>query len=343
MEEPTTYYNDLISRYFAGEASEQEITDLSLWLQADEAHVELFEGFRKSWLAVERASLERNMDVDAEWEKFSEKCFEADRPQGKTFAVDFSPKRSRSLLLRIAAVAAVLIVLAVSSILAYKYMNPASEVSVIAGTDNLERLLPDGSQVTLSPGTTFSYPEQFKGSSRQVRLDGEAYFEVSHDPSKPFIVSAGEHVRVEVLGTTFYVNTHNDEGKVEVVLINGKVAVYDEAHPESKLILLPGEKTEVSPAEFVMSKSTSTDQNYLAWKTGKLVFAETRLDEVVRLLNKTYHADVRLADPALGSCTITATFNNQSLESVMTVIKETLSLEVHKQGKTTILSGPACQ
>jgi ferric-dicitrate binding protein FerR (iron transport regulator) len=341
METSQTYFNDLIIRYFCGEASEQEMTALWNWMDENEENHKIFDDYRKTWEVIEVQSIEKNIDLDLQWNEISSACFDAHKDkEGKTIQVDFR-RRSNKLWLRIAAVIAAVVF--VSATLIYLYWDGDKKVQVLAENTKLEQVLPDGSQVTLAPGAKLSYPKKFKNETREVNLQGDAYFDVAHNADKPFIIHAGEQIEVKVLGTQFYVNTSTEDGKVQVILISGKVAVYYKSHPETQTILLPGEKAELAPTYSEVKKEVNNDINFLSWKTGRIDFNNEPLDKVVKMLRTYYRADIRLADPALAKCTITSTFEDQSLDAVLRVIKETLSLEIKKQGKVIIISGPDCQ
>jgi transmembrane sensor len=206
----------------------------------------------------------------------------------------------------------------------------------------MEQLLPDGSVVSLHAGSQIKYPEKFTSNTRKVELKGEAYFKVAHDKTKPFIVSSGD-ARVEVLGTQFNVNTKTSAGTMEVVLTNGKVSVYFNENPKENVMLAPGEKAVLSAGQKQISKSANTDPNYMAWKTRVIVFDNVTLAEVANTLQNVYQTSVSLADPALSGCRVTASFNDQSLESVLEVLKVTLDLQVNQNGKMLEISGNGCK
>jgi transmembrane sensor len=345
MNTEPSYYIDLITRYFSGEADEGEIRELSAWLGESEKNLQIFEEYRKSWLAVEHTVIQTQIDTDAEWALLLPKITKEDRQttsEGKIIFIDTRSNKQRRLFYKIARVAAVIILLAVSGVVLYNLLSKAEEIKLTAAVEKTENVLPDGSHVTLSPGTTLYYPKAFEKKTRNVKLEGEAYFEVTHNADRPFIISAGENICIEVLGTSFYVNTGNPDGNVEVILTSGKVAVYYAERPDEKTILNPGDKAELAQKQVLIEKSVNDDRNYMAWKTGKIDFSDTRLDKVVGLLNKVYHADIRLSNRELGNCIITATFDNQSLESVLNVLKETLSLTVKPKGEYIEVSGKGC-
>lgn len=344
MDPNNTYYNDLIVKYFSGEANEQEMAELNLWLEESPENLKLFTDYRKSWEVLEQLSVYRKVDVNDEWKVFEKtiKGAEADSTITSPLQVEYRASRTKKLVVRFAAIAAIFLVLCVSGVIIYRYTATTETITLVATTGNSEGLLPDGSHVTLAPGSSLAYPETFKKEARIVKFQGEGFFEVSRHPDQPFFIEAGDNVRIEVLGTSFYVNTCNPDSLVEVILTTGKLAVYRKDQPDQKTILSPSEKVIISDKQPRVEKSVNTDVNYMAWKSGKLVFEETPLKEVVRLLNKVYRTDVILEQPEIGNCLITATFENQSADAVLHVIEETLSLTITRNGKQVKISGTGC-
>jgi ferric-dicitrate binding protein FerR (iron transport regulator) len=130
---------------------------------------------------------------------------------------------------------------------------------------------------------------------------------------------------------------------VEVVLTTGKVAVYYADKPEQKVILAPGERIEFPKANADFTKTVNTDENYMAWKTKKLVFSDQPLSNIVDQLNKVYHANISVSEPNLGDCRMTATFDHQELDAVLKVVEATLDVDIHKKGNTFVISGQGCK
>jgi transmembrane sensor len=243
---------------------------------------------------------------------------------------------------RYARIAAVFIFLTLSSIWLYTYLNKPQEKVLTASNAAVEATLPDGSHVTLNSGSTINYPSKFSKDKRSISLQGEAYFDVTHDASHPFVISSG-NVNIEVLGTSFYVNTNGPDGKVEVVLTSGKVAVYYADKPDQKVILTPGERIDFPKVEADVTKTVNTDENYMAWKTKKMIFSDQPLSLIVTQLNKVYHSDITISQSGIADCRMTATFDNQELDAVMNVIQATLDVEIHKKGNTFVISGNGCK
>jgi len=343
MNDNLTYYTDLISRYFTGEATPAEILLISGWVKEDVENRRLFAEYQKSWLATEKSMLDSKLDVDEEWGKLVSRIpiasGEAEREVIPLRVVRKSPAIGIRNLWK---VAAAIVILAVSAAVIFYYFSKPSMVTLTADNRNIEEVLPDGSVITLNVGSTIEYPEKFTGHTRDVKLTGEAYFNVTHDKTKPFIV-AGENARVEVLGTTFNVNTNAGKESMSVILTSGKVSLYYKNHSSECVILMPGEMAEISKTEQRITKAANIDPNYMAWKTGKLVFDDMDLGTVIATLNHIYHADIKFANGEIRNCRITATFDRQPLTSVLKVLKGTLDLQVVEKGKSVELSGKPCQ
>jgi transmembrane sensor len=343
MNDNSTYHTDLITRYFSGETTEDELRLLSDWLKADPGNEKLFTQYRKTWQLVEKQKLNSRIDLDHEWKTMQTKMNSGILPDDSHVKVlQVTRKNNRISSYRsIWLAAAAVVVLLISTIQLYNYFSKPSNITVTAQAQNLEQVLPDGSVVALHAGSQITYPEVFSSTTRKVELKGEAYFKVMHDRTKPFIVASGD-ARVEVLGTRFNVNTSTSAGTMEVVLTNGKVSVYYKANPEQNVLMSPGEKAVLLSEKELISKSTNTDPNYMAWKTRVLEFDNETLDQVVNTLQNVYQTPVKLGNPALSGCRVTASFNDQSLESVLQVIKETLDLQVKQNGKVIEVSGSGC-
>ncbi len=334
METNETYYIDLITSYFNGEASEDDIRFLEAWVKSDPENARLFEEHSRTWSLLQREKIEAQTDIDAEWNKLQ---FVTRHASPVTRHVSRITRHAS----RVTRIAALILLIAIPSYFAYRYFTEAPRVELTAEDSIREILLPDGTRVTLNAGSTLEYPEKFKGKTREVKLAGEAYFTVTHDEAHPFIVSGGE-VRVKVLGTQFNVNTKSLNGKMDVVLTDGKVSVYFKEQTSDPVILIPGEKAEIPADLSGISKSVNDDPNYMAWKTRHFVFGDAPLSQVVASLASAYHTPVSLKHEKLGNCRITATFDKQSLESVLNVLKATLDLQISKNGNGFELSGNGC-
>ncbi|MEI7594198.1 MAG: FecR domain-containing protein [Bacteroidota bacterium] len=343
MESNNTYYTDLIVGYFNGELSAEEMVLLSDWLKKDEENTKLFTEYKLTWELIAQTSVDETVDIDNEWNTFSKnnKTF-LDKEDNieKVISTNTASVISFKSIFRIAAI---FVLLATSSYFLYQYFNNVETLHLIADNNSIQKSLPDGSNVTLNIGATIDYPEKFDKKERNVKLKGEAYFEVAHNTEQPFIIASG-NIRIEVLGTKFYVNTEAVNNKVEVVLETGKVAVYYADKPNEKTIMEPGEKVELSKEEDIKAvKEQNDDENFIAWKTKKIVFNDNTLSEVVSLLNKVYNKKIKIKDKKVNNCRLTATFENQTIESILSVIQETLDVKVDSKGDNIEIKGVGCE
>ena len=339
MNEPGTYYEVLMAAYFSGEATPDEVMRLSAWLTGDPANIDVFEAYRQVWLLTAKDAIDEVIDVEAEWENLSARM----EPESlKTFGKTKKANKGKLLQFtwswKAAAIAIVLVVAA--SLLFYLNSDPAL-VRVAALDNNLEQVLPDGSVITLNRGSEISYPEKFGDDTREVKLKGEAYFNVTKNTKRPFIVSGGD-ARIKVMGTSFNVNTGSDGRNISVVLTTGKVALYYKGSESEEHLLNPGEKAEMNSEKKSIITVSNPDPNYMAWKTGIIVFENAGLKEIVATLSKVYNTEIRLPDKQPVDCSLTATFEKQPLSRVLNVIGETLGLSIRQQNGVVIFEGSGC-
>ena len=199
--------------------------------------------------------------------------------------------------------------------------------------------LPDGTLVSLNSDTRLIYPKHFGKNTREVTIEGEAFFEVKPDKSKPFIIHAGK-AQVKVLGTSFNVSAYPQTKMVEVIVASGEVQVVNKALETihaTEVILNPGDKGTLVYSSNSLQKTTNQDPNFLAWKTHQLFFKASPLGEVVRNLEKVYKVNISLADTRLNELLLTAQFNDYPLDFILKVIETTLNIETKKVNGQYIL------
>jgi transmembrane sensor len=149
-------------------------------------------------------------------------------------------------------------------------------------------VLPDGTKVWLNAASSLKYPAAFTGDERRVELTGEAYFEVSKDPSKPFYVKTASQT-VAVLGTHFNINSYADETATKTTLLEGSVKVTGNNGQSVKI--KPGEQAVNIASAISIKENVDTDEA-VAWKNGKFMFRNTDLQTIMRQLSRWYDVDV---------------------------------------------------
>ena len=281
MEKDLTYFEGLIARYFSGEASQDEVSELSAWVAESAENESIFKASQQAWTAMETIRIEESVDVEKVLEENIE--YRILNVEYRMNSTNLHPESRilypASFLLR---AAAVIILLAVPAFFLYRYLSKPVMEELAATTGRIESTLPDGSKILLNTGAVLRYPEEFKGRKRAVSLEGEAYFDVAHNASKPFIISA-DGIRVEVKGTSFYINTRLTNGVFELVLTTGKVELYFENEPGKTFVVNPGEKAIIHGGQVIIS--ANEDANYMAWKTHRISFNNDPLNVVIAALS----------------------------------------------------------
>ncbi|TKC62358.1 DUF4974 domain-containing protein [Pedobacter hiemivivus] len=197
-------------------------------------------------------------------------------------------------------------------------------------------VLPDGTRVWLNAASSLSFPSRFEGSSRTVMLNGEAYFEVTHNKSLPFHVKGSRQV-VEVLGTHFNINSYADEPVVKTTLLEGSVRIVTTSHMNAKseqMILKPGQQAAVSQGIKVTSVNTSAA---VSWKNGEFIFRDERLSSIMRAISRWYNVEVVYRDD-LSEKAVWGTINRYSnVSEVLDMISLTGAASFKIEGNKIIV------
>lgn len=160
-------------------------------------------------------------------------------------------------------------------------------LSVPRGSKPLTLMLSDGSHVWLNVGSSLTYPTFFTGPERKVRITGEAYFEVKHNPNSPFMVQHDD-LTISVIGTHFNVNTYEDETDERITLLEGSVRIDTKSLTR---LLKPGQQAQISN-EIKILNDVNIDE-VMAWKNGKFKFGEnTDIGTIMRQIARWYNVDV---------------------------------------------------
>jgi transmembrane sensor len=191
----------------------------------------------------------------------------------------------------------------------------------------------DGTQVTLNSSSSISFPQEFHGSTREVYLEGEAYFKVASDPGQPFIVHTN-HADVEVLGTEFNVRGWSSDEVVDVIVREGKVSVRSvepELAEKAEVILTEGFKTSVLRGQLPLEAQSANVTNNLLWMTGGMHFDNLPFDKVVTELERRFNVEITVADQELLEIPYTGTFQYAELDEVLMVIAAAMGIEYSRQ------------
>lgn len=219
-------------------------------------------------------------------------------------------------------------VLFISGILNKKPLSVAwNEKSTKMGEKFIVTLM-DGTNITLNADSKLKYPLKFGEESREVYLEGEAFFEVAHDSTKRFIVHAGE-LATTVLGTKFNINAFQNEKDITVSLLEGsvKVSANDLTSNKGDIILSPAQQLVYDKNNETSKVKTFEEQTATGWKDNILVFDNEPLEKVLIKLQRTFGVQFELADKSYKGKKIKGNFKNESFWTVAEVIKKATGLQ----------------
>lgn len=314
---------ELLSKYFANELSQAEISELEAWRDASEENKREFDAFGKLWNLTGDDYTHEAIDVNAEWKKLDK----AITTKGKVISFN-----------RIMQVAAAILVLFG---LTYFFVNQTQNVSTKTMLAQVQTVnLPDGSVVTLNSESKLSYSKSFGEKNRNITLKGEAFFDVASNKDLPFVIDA-QGASIKVVGTQFNVKAYKKQEEVKVTVVEGTVQLFESATPKKQTVLNAGETGVYHKKKKVIKKHPKINTNDISWKTFEMTFDNSSLMEVAKVIEEVYHVQIKVS-PKVADCTVSVEFNQKNLAGVLKVLKSTLDLQIRKQGEIIIIDGEGC-
>lgn len=316
------------ARYLAGEGSVVERSEFEQWVTMHPARQAELDALGARWTAA-RSSL--TWHVDGAWRGFAERLESSTLAGvGPSTIVSIGDKpqwwRDSARLMQLAAA----VVLIVGGAIAWPLFRPGTTggntaivatvtaVSTLAGEQRTVDL-PDGSRVVLGVSSSLAPRAGYGDGAREVDLEGEAFFVVTHDEKRPFRVHVGNTI-VEDLGTEFAVRAYRAESSVRVAVSSGSVAIRRGMSGAPAAVLSPRDVAFVGDTGKVRVARGVDVSTYTAWTEGRLIFNDTPLSQVAQELERWYGVEVRITDKALLERHVTATFESESLNEILRVI-----------------------
>lgn len=335
-------YQELIGKYFSGNCSEEEKTLIERWLSQSPDGLAVFNDFDQIWKVTGlKASINETLEIEKDWLELNKRIIAVESINEEINAGRFTI--SKKIFYHTTRIAAVLLI-AFGFLFLINQMNRTSVPVTIeytaANVSQTPLILADGSEVFLNQGAEISYPEAFTGDNRKINFEGDAFFHVAHNPEKPFFITVGS-VEIEVLGTEFNLSANPESDEVVLCLETGKVRFSSinktEGTIEEQVILTPGQKGVFNKKSGLISRAEMNNRNYLAWKTGVLVFDKTSLDEVISSIEQTYNIKV-VSNKSLAELFLTARFENEKPESIFESLHTIFGIQYSIEGDTVFLN-----
>lgn len=211
--------------------------------------------------------------------------------------------------------------------------NMAYVVHVTTTGERSEVTLSDGSHVLLNANSRLSYPKKFSDGSREITLEGEAFFSVAKDPSRPFHVTSGAIVTT-ALGTSFNVYTRDE--RVQVALVTGMVKVVHSEGSQQEVVLTPGEAAFYVPGTAIQ-KQPYQPKELLAWKEGVLLFNNDNIVQVVHKLEHWYGVEIEVLGREQSVRHFNGEFTNESLDNILSALSYSWGFTYTITGKKVVI------
>lgn len=320
---------DLLQKYFSGECNAEEKSAVESWIVASAENQKIFNEIRGIWENAKNVTNNITLHTESAWRHIKQ---ETGIKDWKTNLIGLNT--SYRNLLKIAAT--LLIVIGIGTVVKLSYYNKTEFITVSTYNSTKQEVhLSDGSVVYLNHGSQLKYPEEFASPTREIELEGEAFFKVAKDSVHPFIVHA-KGTNTRVLGTSFNINTKNQE-QVSIAVFSGKVAFRSESSTKQEVKLLKGENGIFYKSSRSITKQIGANDNAIAWQTGILTFNKTSLTEAASVLSGYYSRTIKVA-PQLQNRLISVTFDNQPLDKVLEILELTLGIKSDTTSEKILLT-----
>ena len=218
---------------------------------------------------------------------------------------------------------------------------------VAAPGEKIRFILSDGTQVHLNSGSHIEFPDSFDENSREVKLDGEAYFVVTSDPTRPFMVHSGE-ITTKVLGTSFNVRSYSDEEEAVVAVASGKVAVLESGSDLSEesygAVLEANQWTNYRADQHSFETSSGDISLFTAWNSDVLYYLDDTLGDVARRFELWYGVEIEFQEEAIKDCVVRGEHRGETLQNVLESITYAfVDMTYEIDGRDVVLSGKGCK
>lgn len=307
-----------------GEASPEEDQAVQKWVNEDAANQEYYSQLRQIWDSSKELAATSTVDEEKAWQNFQHRIA---TPTKDAAIIE----NNRFPWMKIAASVVLVLGLTLALNLLNKRNNVPNEILAQTVQNILIDTLPDNSVVTLNKKSSIRYLSKFNGKKREIALQGEAFFNVTTDKEKPFIITVND-VKVEVVGTSF--NVKNENGNTEVVVETGIVRVTKNGRTTE---LVAGQKLLLTSNDSLVSKEQVTDKLYNYYRSKEFVCDDTPLWKLVEVLNEAYDANIVIGRKELNGLLLNTTFNNESLDNILEIIHLTFGISVIKKDGQIIL------
>ena len=327
-------YHKMIINFFAGEISDSEIILLKDWLNQLPENKRIFDDENELWQEASLYKNTVNYQTDTTWNNISSR-FSFGKNNSRSFIIQ--SKINFRILVAAATIACLLalggLTLWIAGNKSFQKIEVASTIVATHEGEKAHILLADSTEIILNSESTLQYDGHYNIKDRVVKFTGEAYFHVSTNHEKPFVVQLGK-MSVTATGTRFNIFSFANEDRIETTMEDGSITVSIKG--KEPINLKSGQQVVYFvKSENVLVRDVTTD-TYTSWKENKLRFNNTPFEEVLRRIGRKYNVKFEITNHDLLNLKYTATFIDESIEEVMELLKNVSPITYKIYYRTTV-------
>jgi transmembrane sensor len=249
---------------------------------------------------------------------------------------------------RISIVISFMSVAAVFAIALYTLiLNPYSKNKTVIEQNTTAEVrqvsLPDGNRIWLNTNSSIEYQSKINSKNFELNITGEIYIEIDKTEAEQYILKANNAVVVTGKTASVNIKAYPEKENIEIEVTKGAVKVFGEGSPKGlALLVTEGNYCSVHKSQKLIYASTIINNNYLAWKTGKLIFDDQPIATVIDILSEYYNTTIEISDKSVAFCMFTGSFEKPTLSNILTKIQKDLNLEIRYTGTKITISGIGC-
>jgi len=321
----------LIGRYLCGEASPAEAIELEQWLSASPYNREQFEQVCRLWGDLSQDEQYALPDKEAFFQQIKNNV------HGQQPAKVHMLKKTK---FRLSIAAGILFIISAALLFTIFLKDQTSPAVAVISRQTQQQILrdtlPDGTLAIVNSHSTLVYPAQFGNGERNVQLNGEAWFNVTANAARPFVITVGL-IRVKVIGTSF--NVRNNISTIEVAVKTGVVRMISNS---DSITLQAGKKGIYDTKSGSFLVENTFRPNEIGYATRIFNFENASLQEIAAQLEKAYNIKIIFNNDKLKNCTLSSSFDNKTVEYIFEVLAMTLNIQYKIENKTVYISGKSC-
>lgn len=321
--------DEILLKYITGQADAEEVNHIRAWASASEEHQRELARMKNSWILSGLGNEVDKLIKEPQIRRILDRIRMISKKD-----------RSKTLRLKFLKYAAVLfLIVSLSGSAGYfisRSILPASEYAgiIVPNGERSKVVLPDGSTVQLNGGSQLKFSPAFRSGKRTVLLEGEAFFDVAHDPSHPFVVETGK-LQIKVLGTRFNISCYPEDKTITTYLEEGKVEVRIKGQGDT--YLKPSETLKFDKLTGNTTKRVITDGRFSDWTKGILNIKGETIEELAQKLERRFDIHINFGDYEVRKHIYSGSIKDENLETVLEALRFASSLRYEKHEKTVTI------